>query len=64
MQHLQYWQMGLRIYQIQMYQNALPIVNHTDITQEISKVVSATEEYWKSVKKFKGVLLKVTNYSY
>ena len=41
--------MGLPIYQIQMYQKAPPIVNHTNITQEIPKLVSATEKYEKSV---------------
>ena len=56
--------MGLPICQIQMNQKAPPTVNHTDITQEIPKLVPATEKYYKSVKKLKGMLLNVTNYSY
>ena len=50
--------MGPPIYQIQMYQNVRPTVNHTDITQEILKLVPATEKYLKSVKKVKGDALK------
>ena len=47
-----------------MYEKAPPIRNHTDITQEIPNLVPATEKYHKSVKKVKGMPLKVTNYSY
>ena len=35
--------MGLPIYQIQMYQKAPHTLNHTNITQEILKLVPATE---------------------
>ena len=44
-QPLQYWEMGLPNHQIQMYQKAPPTVNRTDITQEIPKLVPATEKY-------------------
>ena len=53
--------MGLPIYQIQMYKKAPPITKHTKITQEICKLVLAIEKYLKSLKKVKGMLLKVTN---
>ena len=56
--------MGLPIYQIQMYQKAPSLVKHTDITQGIPKLASATEKYEKILKKVKGMLLKLTNYSY
>ena len=55
--------MGLPINQIQMYQKAPTTVNDTHITQEIHKLEPTTEKY-KSVKKVKGMLLNVTNYSY
>ena len=41
---MQYWEMGLPTYEIQMFQKAQPIVNHINITQEISKLVPATEK--------------------
>ena len=56
--------MSLPIYQIEMYQKVPPTVNHTDIIQEIPNLVPETEKYYKSVKKVKGMLLNVTNYSY
>ena len=43
-QPLQYWEMGLPTYEIQMSQKAQPIVNHVNITQEIPKLVPATEK--------------------
>ena len=56
--------MGLPIFQIQMYQKAPSIAKHTKFSQEILKLVLATEKYQEALKKFKGMLLKVTNYSY
>ena len=56
--------MSLPIYQIEMYQKVPPTVNHTDIIQEIPNLVPETEKYYKFVKKVKGMLLNVTNYSY
>ena len=56
--------MGLAIYQIQMYQKTTPITKHAKITQEIWKLDHATEKDQKSLKKVKGMLLKLTNYSY
>ena len=44
-QPLQYLEMGLPIYQIQMCQKAPPKVIYTTITQEIPKSVPATKKY-------------------
>ena len=43
--------MGLPIYYIQMYEKVPPIVNYTDLTQEIPKLVLATGKEEKSEKK-------------
>ena len=56
--------MGLPIFQIQIYQKAPPITKHSKFSQEILKLVLATEKYQEALKKFKGMLLNVTNYSY
>ena len=52
--------MGLPTYQIQMYQKALPITKHTKVTQDIFKLDLSTEKDSKSLKKVKGMLLKLT----
>ena len=39
-------------------------MEHTKITLETCKVILATEKYLKSLKKVKGMPLKVTNHSY
>ena len=42
---IKYGEMGLPIYQIQMYQKVPPRVNYTDITQEIHKLELITKKY-------------------
>ena len=44
---MQYWEMGLPTYHIQMYQKALPIIKHTDILE----IVLATGKHQKSAEK-------------
>ena len=44
-QALQYLEIGLPIYQIQMFQKASPIVKYTKINQKTCKLVRATEKY-------------------
>ena len=62
---MQYWEMDLPIYQIQMYQKAPPITKHTNVTQKspnLSQHLKTSKVFTKSQQNLKEILKYYSNH--